>query len=118
MRTRRILILCAPGLLAQGLVRLLEAEPRLEVTTVATDGQPVARLIQEIQPDVLLVEEDQFRLMLGDPPESISLDRAPLVISLGHNDNHIHICRIEQRALTALTELYEALAAQENGTER
>ncbi|MGB8643828.1 MAG: hypothetical protein WCF84_01200 [Anaerolineae bacterium] len=111
MRACRILILCEPGLLAQGLRLLLEADSRIEVVGVVEEGQRLAEALRQVLPDVLLVQQDRVSLMIGDPPEALPLDRAPFVVLLGQNANTMRICRIEERALTDPAELVEALAA-------
>ncbi len=118
MRARRILILYEPGLLAQGLRSLLEADGRLEIISIVGDPRQAADLLREINPDALVVEGDKFPLGLGDPPQPIQLDRVPLVISLAENENRMRIYHMEERASTELKELIEALVANNDGPER
>ena len=109
MRARRILILYEPGLLAEGLRSLLEADERFEIISVVGDMARVAGLIREISPDALVVEQDKFPLSLGDPPEAIQLDCVPLVISLAENENRMRIYRLEEQRLAELKDLIEIL---------
>ncbi len=109
MGERRILLLSRSGLLAHGLRLVLEADSRIQVVE-AREGQPLARLLEQVLPDVLLVQQDRLALMIGDSPEMVPLDRALLLVLIGENKNAMHLVRIEARALTDPAELVEALA--------
>ncbi len=109
METRRILILCEPGLLAQGLRSLLEADSRFQVLQVVGDARSASELIRELKPHVLVVQEDRFPLQLGERPETVTLESIPTVVLLRQNDNTIHIYRIEEHVQATLQDLYETL---------
>jgi DNA-binding NarL/FixJ family response regulator len=111
VETRRILILCEPGLLAQGLSSLLEADSRFQVLQVVGDAPRAIELIRELKPHVLLVEGERFPLGLGDRPEALPLECVPTVVLLRQNDNTIHIYRAETHTQTALPDLLETLTA-------
>ncbi len=110
MGERRILLLCKPGLLAQGLRLVLEADSRIQIVEMAAAEHPLAVLLKQVLPDVLVVQQDRPTLMIGDWPEALPLDRALLVVLLGQNENAMHLVRIEERTLTDPAELVEVLA--------
>ncbi len=109
MSERRILLFCKPGLYAHGLRLVLEADSRIQLVQ-AEEGQPLARLLGQVLPDVLLVQQDRLALMIGDRPETIPLDRAVLLVLLGENENAVHLVRIQELALTDPAQLAEVLA--------
>ncbi len=106
MERRRILILCEPGLLAQGLRGLIEADDRFQVLQIVGDAPSAAKIIQELKPDVLLVDQD------GSPQELGSLlECTARVILLRQDDNTIHVYRAEKHTQATLQDLYETLIA-------
>ncbi len=109
MEARRILILCEPGLLAQGLRSLLEADSRFQVFQVVGDARSTSELVREWKPHALLIEEDRFSLKLGEQPEPLTIDNLPTVVLLRRNDNTIHVYRVERHVPTTLQDLYETL---------
>ncbi len=109
METRRILILCEPGLLAQGLCSLLEADSRFQVLSVVGDARSASELIRDLEPHVLVVEADRFPLRLGERPETVTIESIPTLILLRQNDNTIQVYRIEKHVQTTLQDLYETL---------
>ncbi len=109
METRRILILCEPGLLAQGLRSLLEADSRFQVMQIVGDARSASELIRELKPHVLVVQEDRFPLQLGERPETVTLESIPTVVLLRQNDNTIQVYRIEKHSQATLHDLYETL---------
>ncbi len=109
METRRILILCEPGLFAQGLRSLLEADSRFQVLQVVEDAQSASELVRELKPHVLVVEGDRFPLQLGEQRETVTLENIPTVILLRQNDNTIRVYRIEKHSQATLQDLYETL---------
>ncbi len=111
MGPSRVLLVCDPGLLAQGLRLLLEADDRIQVVGMSEPGQALAKMLKQVAPDVLLVQQDAVSLMIGDPPEKLDLDQAPVVILVGKNRNVLRICRLEERALTDTAGLVDALSA-------
>ncbi len=113
MRARRILIVCEPGLLVQGLRHLLQADDRLEMTTLGGNKDRLDELVREIRPDVLLLEGQELKVWLGEPPHAIRIDDIPLVVSLADNENRMRVLRVEERAVTALQELIETLVTVE-----
>ncbi len=110
MESRRVLILCEPGLLAQGMRSLLESDPRIEIVGVTADERRAAEIIRDELPGVILVDADHFRLHLGHARSAIELDWIPRLIALAKNDNIVHVCRIEARSLTAPEDLIAAVS--------
>ncbi len=105
MERRRILILCEPGLLAQGLRSLLEVDGRFQVLQIVGDTSKAAELIRELRPDALLVEQNGFPLGL----EALPLESDITVVLLRQNDNTIHVYRVEKHSQATLQDLYETL---------
>jgi DNA-binding NarL/FixJ family response regulator len=109
VEARRVLILCEQGLLWRGVQSLLEADPRLKIVAM-TDNLPQAcALLEELKPDVLIVDQAHFPLSLGRDPAGRVLDPPPLLVSLDESENWIRIHHIQGHALTGPGELIEAL---------
>jgi DNA-binding NarL/FixJ family response regulator len=106
----RVLIICEPGLFAQGMRTLLATNERVEIIGITDDACRAAELIREAQPTVIMLEADQFSLKLGHAPQTLALDWTPLLIAFCRNDNVLQICRIEERDLTSPNDLIETLS--------
>jgi DNA-binding NarL/FixJ family response regulator len=110
VESRRILILSEPGLLVQGMRSLLGSDPRIEIVGVTADTKRAAEIMRDVRPAVILVDADHFRLSLGRSRSTIALDWISTLIALSHKDNRVHVCRIEERSLTAPEDLIEAVS--------
>jgi YesN/AraC family two-component response regulator len=55
-KTLRVLLVEDETLVRQGIRKLLELDPRLEVTAEAADGEEALRRIAETRPDVVLLD--------------------------------------------------------------
>lgn len=109
VETRRVLILCEPGLFAQGLRSLLESDGGLEIVGVIDDVTRAADAIRDTQPLVLLVQEDKFPPCLGPAPNVLPLAQIARLVTLCPNENKIRIYRVEEHPLTAPKDLIDAL---------
>lgn len=110
MEVRRVLILCEPGLLAQAMRTLLEADPRIEIVGVTADARRAGEIIRQAKPAAILVDADHFSFGLSRSHRTIALEGTSALIALSQNDNLLHICRIEEKSLTAPQDLIDALA--------
>jgi DNA-binding NarL/FixJ family response regulator len=111
VESRRVLILSEPGLLAQGMRSLLESDPRIEIVGITADVERAAEIIREEQPAVILVDADHLRLSLGGARTTIALDWVSTLIALSQNGNMAHVCRVEEKPLTATEDLIEAVSS-------
>lgn len=111
MGARRVLILCEPGLLAQGLQRLIESDSELEIVGITGDAVYARSLIEELKPDVLLVDETRFPMRLRLDQDRGALDGVPRLVTMHESDNQIRVYHIEEHALTTPGELIDALRA-------
>lgn len=111
MRARRVLLLCGSGLLGRGVQSLLETDPRVEIVGSTGDLGQANALIQELLPDVLLVDESECPTFFGPASSGVTLAPVPLVITLRESDNLIRVYRMEERVLTDFGELIERLLA-------
>jgi chemotaxis response regulator CheB len=110
VQVRRVLILCEPGLLAQAMRTLLESDPRIEIVGVTSDARRAGEIIRQTKPAAILVDADHFSLGLNHARRTISIEGTPALIALSQDNNMIHICRMEERALTAPEDLIDALS--------
>jgi DNA-binding NarL/FixJ family response regulator len=106
---RRILIVCEPGLLAGAIKSLCESDPRVEVVGVAANPEQASEMIEQLQPNVLLVESSHFPLQIAQIPGAAGLEGVTQLITLSESENLVRICRIEARTLTSPAELIQAL---------
>lgn len=111
MDSRRVLILCEPGLLGHGIRSLLELDPGIEIVAVTADVTYAADIIREQQPVVLIFDSDHFRFGLGESRCAIPLQRVPTLIALSQNDNVVHVWHGEGRSLTSAEDLIEAVSS-------
>lgn len=111
MAARRVLILCEPGLLAQGLQRLIESDAELEIVGITGDAAQARTVIAELKPDVLLVDETQFPLHMRLDQDRGTLDGVPRLVTMHSSDNQIRIYNVQDQALTNPAELIDALRA-------
>jgi DNA-binding NarL/FixJ family response regulator len=110
VESHRVLILSEPGLLAQGMRSLLESDPRIEIVGVTADLKRAVEIIREVQPAVILVDADHIRISLGGVQTTIELDWISTLIALSQNGNMAHVCRVEERSLSAAEDLIEAVS--------
>lgn len=111
MTARRVLILCGSGLLGRGVASLIETDPRLEIIGFAQDLGQANALIDQLKPDVLLVDESHCPICLGPMSSGLTLVPVPMMITLRANDNLMRVYRVEERILTHSGELIENLLA-------
>ncbi len=74
--TIRILIADDHGVVAEGLKHLVEAQPDMQVVSLAVDGREAVRQARDLQPDVVLMDLSMPELNGADATRAI-LDRDP-----------------------------------------
>jgi DNA-binding NarL/FixJ family response regulator len=74
--TIRILIADDHGVVAEGLKHLVEAQPDMEVLSLAVDGREAVRQARDLQPDVVLMDLSMPELNGADATRAI-LERDP-----------------------------------------
>ena len=110
MIKKRVYILVSHPLLARGIESLLRQEATLEIVGQTTDPEEAVEQIKALQPDVLVVDREGCDTactlkMLRLLNEDIS----PCVIGLELNKNGLWIYREEQRTVSQVRDLLEAI---------
>lgn len=109
MEARRVLILCEQGLLWRGIQRLLDSDPRLTIVGMTDNLDHARALLQELKPDVLILDQAHFPFSVGlSQPQQLT-DPPPMLVALGERDNRIRIHHIEGRTLSSPDELIKVL---------
>lgn len=109
IQTRRVLILCEQGLLRSGIQSLLASDPRLTIIGITDNLEDARVLLQEFEPDALIVDQAHFPLSVHTAQSDLQLDPPPTLVTLDESDNRIRIHHIQERALSTPNELIEAL---------
>lgn len=109
MEARHVLILCEQGLLWRGIQSLLESDPRIKIIGITDDLARARALLEELKPDVLIVDQAHFPLSLGKSNPELALDPPPTLVTLHESENWIRIHHIQGHALSSPNELIEAL---------
>jgi DNA-binding NarL/FixJ family response regulator len=111
VKSRGVLILSEPGLLAQGVRSLLELDPRIEIVGITDDAERAAEIMRERRPAVLLIDADHFRVGLGDLNPAIAIDNVSTMIALSASHNTVQVCHIEQKSMTETADLIAEIAS-------
>jgi DNA-binding NarL/FixJ family response regulator len=74
--TIRIIIADDHGVVAEGLKHVVEAQPDMQVVSLAVDGREAVRLARDLQPDVVLMDLSMPELNGADATRAI-LERDP-----------------------------------------
>ena len=110
MIKKRVYILVSHPLLGRGIESLLRQEATLEIVGQTTDPEEAVEQIKSLQPDVLVVDREgcdtactlkMLRLL--------NEDIRPRVIGLDLNENSLWIYREEQRTVSEVKDLLEAI---------
>jgi signal transduction histidine kinase/ActR/RegA family two-component response regulator len=89
--TQRILVVDDHKIMREGLVGLMQFEPDIEVVGQAADGPQAIELVEELHPDVIVMDVN-LGDMTGVEATKIILARNPGVKVIGlsmHRDNHV-----------------------------
>lgn len=108
MEPCRVLIVSEPGLYAQAISTLLQADKRFEIVGLTGDLSSATDLIRQYKPAVLLIHARQYPAA-GIIQEPLAVEGIPVFVSLTENDNQMRIHRYEEHTLTAPEELIAAL---------
>ncbi len=118
MAKTRVYLLTANLLLSQGLEALLSDVEQMEVIGHDTDAERALARIRTLRPDVVLLD---VNLPLGDPAPTVARiltgQLGIKVIGLNQIDNTIHIYQGEERVITEVRDLLEAIQIHTNRPE-
>ncbi len=107
---KRVFILSRHSLFCKGIEALLSEQAGLEIFNLGTDFDAASERIQELHPDVVLVDFDDPELDLG--PTMICMLREQLgfcVIGLSLRDNWYSICRGEKKEILRVGDLLNVI---------
>lgn len=92
MRKRQVAIIYRNPLFAQGIECLLQADPRLSVTSVEADDPTADEELRRLDPHVLLVEREGDGTVLDAVPlDLLGPEGRSLLVILGLRDAEMHM---------------------------
>ncbi len=115
MAKTRVYLLTANLLLSQGLEALLSDVEQMEVIGHETDAERGLARIKTLRPDVVLL--DVSLALSGSAPALAHILTGQLgirVIGLNQVDNTIHVYQGEERVITEVNDLLEAIQEHTN----
>lgn len=106
----RIFILTPLTLLTRGVELLLTGRPSFQVIGSETDVARSLEQIQHLHPDVVILAcGEQSRLSLQDVSNVFAASPGTAVISIGSNENLLHIYRDDQMPVDGVEDLVHAI---------
>ena len=115
----RVFILSCHPLLGQGIESLLCQETELEIVGQETDADRAIERIQELGPDVVLVDNDAPALDLKPIIMRILKERSGItVVGLSLQDNTIRIYHGKHRLIQEVEDLVQAIETQGFSSEK
>jgi DNA-binding NarL/FixJ family response regulator len=114
---KRVFVLSCHPLFGQGVELLLSQEAGLDIVGRETDLDRAIERIQELRPDVVIVDSNDSAYDLALVVMRILRERLPTrVIGLNLQENILCIYHGEQRVIKRLQDLVEAIQEQESGS--
>lgn len=112
----RVLIVSALPLLGRGLETWLRQTQGLEVVGYERDADRVAERIEQLKPDVVIIDESAW---LASPARALMRYLAARpgakIIGIDLRDNGVHILSSEERAIDLVEQLLDAIKGQARG---
>ncbi|MBI4671216.1 MAG: hypothetical protein HY741_06055 [Chloroflexi bacterium] len=87
----------------------MEADPRLEIIGATSDLARAREMIEQLKPDILILDEALFPLQVGQFKLEARLTPPPTLVTLYESDDWMRIHRITGRVLGNPNELVDTL---------